>query len=385
MNIKKVFKPKNFFFFNHKRYDTGTFSIVFSSMTFVLILFLFLLTFAYSFPKCFCEDPYPHFRSDLLPTGFIPIYICLLLVLFFGLVVCGAGIYGVYKARKNLVFSLLVLQIVTSLFCFLGSIMIIKWMSDIDQYILISNTDYMSILELVIKPEIFTAIKDTLDSFTTLFAAFIDSTLKLDSGTSKDSLNLNTLMESVLHEQVLSLMQGMKLVMKCGVILCCIATNFAYFSAVFTTYAHYKKLRKGGPFSSYNSAIPGCLINSAVMTSSARSTATILTPRHDKFEPLDYVRPPSEKYHTNSRSSRHNSRRNQYRRSEKSVNSRPSRRENGSSYVTKRDYAPRTNGSIHSSAAYSKRSSKSSSAGHHSDRSRKRADPVDKYPHDQYL
>jgi len=128
------------------------------------------------------------------------------------------------------------------------------------------------------------------------------------------------------------------------------------------------------------------LINSAVMTSSARSTATILTPRDD-FEALDYARPPSEKFHNStSRSSRHHSRRNQYRRSEKSMNSRPSRREN-SSYVSKRDHvsAPRANGSIHSSAAYSKRSSKSSSAGHHSDRSRRKVDPVDKYPHDQYL
>lgn len=51
---------------------------------------------------------------------------------------------------------------------------------------------------------------------------------------------LNYEKQQVLHEQVLSLMQGMKLVMKCGVILCCIATNFAYvsFNICFTLIKH---------------------------------------------------------------------------------------------------------------------------------------------------
>ena len=42
--------------------------------------------------------------------------------------------------------------------------------------------------------------------------------------------NFHMKKQQLLHEQVLSLMQGMKLVMKCGVVLCCIATNFAYVS-----------------------------------------------------------------------------------------------------------------------------------------------------------
>lgn len=294
MSVKKIYKPKNFFFFFHKKYDTGTWTIVFASITLTMYLGIFLFALAYSFPKCFCKDPYPHF--NVLPIRYVILYIIFLIVLLAGIISCVLAIYGTFKARLKMLRCFIFAECLTEIVVFAASIMVISWLAKMDQYLLFSNDTYMDVTKMILKEEIATKVEGVMNSVASLMEAFF-SEISVAPTTTDDkvALNLNSLMDALLNDYILGLLGGLKLIMKCGTVLCCIGLNFIFTCGSFTAVSHYLRL-KNGDVSPYHSSIPGCLINSAVMTNSARSTATeslnddwSTTASNHKSVPRNYV------------------------------------------------------------------------------------------------
>lgn len=291
MNLKKIYKPKNFFFFFHKKFDTGTWTIVFASITLTLYSSIFLLLLAYSFPKCFCADPYPHL--NVLPSSYIAAYVIFLLVLLAGMLSCVTAIYGTFKAREKMLYPFLGCEAVTELVMLVGSIMLVSWLAKMDQYLLFSNDTYMDMtkmvsdtphtpppstgpISMVLKADVAAKVEKVMESIATLMETFFASIASLDQNAPPNQtaeINLNNLMDALLNDYILGLLGGLKLIMKCGTVLICIGLNSIFVCGCLTTFSHIRRLRNGH-VTHYQSSIPGCLINSAVMTNSARSTAT---------------------------------------------------------------------------------------------------------------
>merc|ERR1739838_419283 len=86
---------------------------------------VFLWVLPFSFPKCFCEYPYPHL--EILPRSMVFAYIGFLVVLILFVASCFSAILAVFKERAHLLTPfLLVIGLM-----WVGMLSPVLWSSDI--------------------------------------------------------------------------------------------------------------------------------------------------------------------------------------------------------------------------------------------------------------
>jgi len=282
MSNSKTSKLKKFiFFFFSKRFDSGTWTIAFAWLCLCYFGGLFLLIISYSLPKCFCSDPYPHL--SVLPGSIKFAYISIVLIISAAVISCLLGIYGTMKARCKLLLPLMAVQLLSEIVIVTSSILLISWLIQMDKYLLFSNDTYMDLIKLILKPELMARLEPLLNSLSKVLDVFLNNLHHVPSSSkAASSFNLNNLMDAALHPNILALLGGMKLVIKCGSVLIFVGLNILYICGFLITLSHFLKLKSGKFVRSYSSAIPGLLINTAVITNSARSTATDSIDEHSR-------------------------------------------------------------------------------------------------------
>nr|XP_002131857.1 uncharacterized protein LOC100180589 [Ciona intestinalis] len=261
--MKPKCKATYFFFCFHPRFDTGTWSIAASFACAVIFAAMFVLSLSYSAPKCLCPQIWEH--VDILPTVYKVLYVFVLL--YFGALLIASllAIYGTFNAQFRKLPPFLVLMIFTELATIGGSIYVFVQLANIDQYLLFDNDTYWNMAKMVLKEDLVTNLEQMMTTVSILLKNF----LNLDMG---ESLNLDMLMDAALKDGVLVVLGGMKRMMKFSAILMLIGINFFFITSILVVASHYRRLKEG-ILRTY-SGVPGLVIHKAVLSNSARSTAS---------------------------------------------------------------------------------------------------------------